>query len=539
MHPVTESPPARRLLGPLLFMLAAVVVLGLALLSRFHGFNIYDDAYMFVRYADHLLAGEGMVWNVGEGPVYGATSLAYVLAVIPFRLIFPDNAAAAIFTTSFFWGLVFLGLVFRLALKTMGPKAGFKPFVAGLIFLVLMSCGVSLRAHFASGMETTFVMAYLSLCLIQWERLRQGQGTVWMAALTAGCAWWVRPDLLIFTLGVPAMMALMGRYDAEGKVWLRMLLVTIGCTVVAVVLARVVAGAWLPLSFYAKSTGIYGPAFAAEYKGLGIAELVRFVARAWPVFLILGMGVYVKWSRLRDGYSRLDVALMGTAVVFTVYFTFFVMQVMGFGQRFFYPLLPVLIYLGIREVLELPENLRKGPRIEFRRIPVRMERIGMLLVAAGLLYYGVNHGRMFREARLEQRFAVFSAEAAYRSGLTDYWVKLDQVAKLPSSLSIGTTEVGMPAALCPDHTIYDLAGLNHAALLRSRLSADALLQHCSADLIYMPHDHYQKLRLELMNSGAFRARYHIRGPKEVKGMMGVAIRNDSPYAGQLETIFGP
>jgi hypothetical protein len=44
--------------------------------------------------------------------------------------------------------------------------------------------------------------------------------------------------------------------------------------------------------------------------------------------------------------------------------------------------------------------------------------------------------------------------------------------------------------------------------------------------------------MELMGSREFRTRYHIRGPKEVKGMMGVAIRNDSPYAGQLEAMFG-
>ena len=47
--------------------LFAALVLGMALLSRFNGFKIYDDAYMFVRYADHLLAGHGLVWNIGEG----------------------------------------------------------------------------------------------------------------------------------------------------------------------------------------------------------------------------------------------------------------------------------------------------------------------------------------------------------------------------------------------------------------------------------------------------------------------------------------
>ena len=60
---------APSLYGVFLFVIVATAVLALAFLSRFHGFKIYDDAYMYVRYADHILAGQGMVWNVGEGAV--------------------------------------------------------------------------------------------------------------------------------------------------------------------------------------------------------------------------------------------------------------------------------------------------------------------------------------------------------------------------------------------------------------------------------------------------------------------------------------
>ena len=171
-----DLPPKKPLLGTFLFLFSASLVLVIALLSRFSGFKIYDDAYMFVRYADHVLGGHGMVWNIGEGSVYGATSLGYVFALIPFRLIFPENAAAALFCASFFWGMVFLGLVFRLGLRTMQPSNGFKPYLAGLLFLTLLAAGTTLRAHFASGMETTFVLSYLTLCLLSWENLRLGKG---------------------------------------------------------------------------------------------------------------------------------------------------------------------------------------------------------------------------------------------------------------------------------------------------------------------------------------------------------------------------
>jgi hypothetical protein len=38
-----------------------------------------DDAFITLRYARHLLAGEGLVWNVGDAPVEGYSNFGYVL----------------------------------------------------------------------------------------------------------------------------------------------------------------------------------------------------------------------------------------------------------------------------------------------------------------------------------------------------------------------------------------------------------------------------------------------------------------------------
>jgi len=40
---------------------------------------VTDDAYITLRYARHLLAGEGLVWNVGDAPVEGYSNFLYVL----------------------------------------------------------------------------------------------------------------------------------------------------------------------------------------------------------------------------------------------------------------------------------------------------------------------------------------------------------------------------------------------------------------------------------------------------------------------------
>lgn len=45
---------------------------------------VTDDAYITLRYAQHLLAGEGLVWNVGEAPVEGYSNFLYVLIAAGF-----------------------------------------------------------------------------------------------------------------------------------------------------------------------------------------------------------------------------------------------------------------------------------------------------------------------------------------------------------------------------------------------------------------------------------------------------------------------
>ena len=60
----------------------------LLLLSVFYyGFNCIDfnippfeDAAMLMRYSQHLAGGHGIVWNIGEKPVDGATDFLFMAA---------------------------------------------------------------------------------------------------------------------------------------------------------------------------------------------------------------------------------------------------------------------------------------------------------------------------------------------------------------------------------------------------------------------------------------------------------------------------
>ncbi len=65
-------------------LLISILLLACALYyaARFVNFSVipFEDAAMLMRYAQHLAAGHGIVWNIGEPPVDGATDFLFMAA---------------------------------------------------------------------------------------------------------------------------------------------------------------------------------------------------------------------------------------------------------------------------------------------------------------------------------------------------------------------------------------------------------------------------------------------------------------------------
>ena len=47
--------------------------------------TLFDDAYAFLRYAKHWIAGQGFSWNSSDGPAFGCTRPLYQFVVTFFR----------------------------------------------------------------------------------------------------------------------------------------------------------------------------------------------------------------------------------------------------------------------------------------------------------------------------------------------------------------------------------------------------------------------------------------------------------------------
>ena len=68
---------------PDIVAVATLVALTGVFAARLVNFGIppFEDAAMLMRYAEHLARGWGVVWNLGEAPLDGATDFLFMVVV--------------------------------------------------------------------------------------------------------------------------------------------------------------------------------------------------------------------------------------------------------------------------------------------------------------------------------------------------------------------------------------------------------------------------------------------------------------------------
>ncbi len=173
----------RRALQPdLLIPLLAVV------LRLIPGPRVIDDAYIIFRYAQNVLAGNGLVYNPGE-PVFGITTPLF--AVLITLLALPTGGVAAPFP----WLALGLsaaadGITCWLLIR-MGAVLGRRP--AGILTAAVWAAAPMSVTFAIGGMETSVFILLMAATLYFHSTSRPVA-----AALCAGLSLTTRPDALIF-----------------------------------------------------------------------------------------------------------------------------------------------------------------------------------------------------------------------------------------------------------------------------------------------------------------------------------------------------
>lgn len=521
--------------------------------------QVLDDAYMYIRYADHILGGQGVRWNVGGPPTFGATSLGYLAWVTVVRALTPGDPFRTIMHASMVPGLLVGFALILLATRSALPTAALPWGLAcGWLFL-LQSPLINhiILIHAFTGMETTFSVLVLAVILLIHDAARRSTNApvLVLAGLTPVMAYLARPDLLPFPLGVLLLSVFLSREPAQRRRAVRAL----GGSLIA--LALLAAGCWLyfgtpvPLSFFAKSAGVYGDGVRAAYATAAVDDLYAFVQRYALLFIPAAIysGHLLRWARRQP--EALDLGVLCGCVVFLAYHLGFVVPIMHYYERFYTPMLPAVAWLAFRGVQKLVEGISRPWTLETRKhaaqwvVCVAAVGLGWAVLPIDLIRRalpiplapeGLNLADSLRIAsvgRAEDDLRRYDVLRNYRVKWANYWYRLDEFSIFPDNVVIATTEVGHVAALNPNKRIIDLSGLNDARFIFHGWDMDAMLRTDHPDVIYLPHPDYEKIRDALRTCSRFHEEYDVFEPSALGGArFGVALRRSSPYAKPLTYI---
>ncbi len=356
---------------------------------------------MLLRYSRNLAHGYGIVWNVGEGPVDGATDFLFMVLVAAAHRLGASLEGAAqgigLFAHAAATLLIYLG----------GRRFfGASPSVA-LVPSVFFALGPGLRhlaACYGTPLFTLFaaVAWLLALGLAEAEaRLDRPALAFATALLLLGLA---RPEGVF--LGAFMLMAvLVARRGSGARAILRPYLAVFLTVGLAFFLWRwTYFGYPLPNPFYAKGAGpLHWHSFRASWR-----DLWRLT---FPLGVLLPLGLFFKASRRSTLLVLFPVAAFACLWVL-------VSDEANYVMRFRAPLLPLVLVSGLAAWLALTA-----------RLPRPRPALGVTLALAAALALGVwQHER-------------YDSAVHPRMGLYEAAVMLSSYA--PRGFSLVTTEAGL------------------------------------------------------------------------------------------------
>lgn len=506
-----------------------VVVLGLHVFTRWWGAALWDDAFIFQRYAGNVLAGHGVAFNPGGVPTFGLTSLLYLLPVTVMRFGIDDPALAAMVTSVLCASLALL-LVARLGFRAAGGQT--PGWLAVAAVGVVAAAPVSAE-HVVSGMDTWFGVAYLAVLLWALHAFVERPATWLRVGVMAGVAFWVRPELVLFGGCVALSVLFLPTGKATRRDALKLGIAT-ACTVLVLM-----ATAWayfdvpLPLPFFTKASGVYGAGFLRIYRGRSWTELGHFLAQVWPLLIPIGVEMGLsprRWWRASGAPER---GIAVAAALLLLFHALIALPIMGMHGRFYQPVLAALVYLMGRSLARLQARADEQRGGLWPAVVV-----GANVVLWTQLFPVAGDAVEAAGGRAGHSTSLSAARLAKEPGPSHFWPGLNDLSDMPA-ITIATTEVGFIGVMAPQQKIVDLAGLNTKAYAFGPFDVDHLIDEAAPDLIYMPHPDYRDMVARMKNDERFLERYVYLSRHRVGGShFGVAIRLDGPHARAIHDMVG-
>jgi hypothetical protein len=432
---------------------ALVLVVVLFGSGVYHHFFLGDDCFISFRYAQHLVAGEGLVWNAGER-VEGYTNFLWVLIMAGSLLvgIDPEISSVAIGVAS---GAGLLAAALLFSAREWGRDDLFI-WIAPLA----LAANRSFTGWSSGGLETMFfsLLVFLALSVYLRERGRGSSNPV-VSSLIFAAATLTRPEGALFTCiaGMLFMVEILRRRRSlrAGLVWATPFSLIVG----AHLLWRYAYyGAWLPNSFHAKVPGAwweqgwrYLTLFAEDY------QIVWFLPVAAASVLMGRRFVHVLFAGVISAYLIYVAGVGGDRFEF----------------RFLVVVLPYLYWLvadGLRRITGLGVIM---PGLQ------TVVRTFAFAAAAALIL--TTAGASFRSVTDEPRHDIASLEvirdyAERRADTGRLLRNLIDAEMIPDDVVLGVSGAGALPYYTGWPTV-DLLGINDSVVARMPVAERGIIGH--------------------------------------------------------------
>ena len=249
-----EIGQARSTLVPALAF--AVAVLGSAWAWPF----AIDDAWISVRYARHLAAGAGYVWNLGGPSTDGVTPLPWPFLLAPLA----HGAPATVVLRAKALGA--MSWIATASALGVGMGRAQAPLWTKIAAVAVLALDVPVAAHAVSGMETALATALATAAVLSHRRPL-------VASLLAGLAASLRPELVVWAITLAAGLAITCPTQAKARPFVAGA-IAIGPFLSCALVRELAFGRFAPLSLLAKPSDLrHGIAYAGAAVVFALAPL--------------------------------------------------------------------------------------------------------------------------------------------------------------------------------------------------------------------------------------------------------------------------
>lgn len=447
------------------FKLSVLIFILTAALSIFYINNLYmftmDDSYISFRYATNLANFNGLVFNSNELPrSEGITSPFYAGILSVFTYVgFDLELSAKVFGVICMLGVMIV--LFKFALLLNKQLQLNNPYVLTLSALGVFYYGVDayVVSNSLTGMET-MLGAFLLILLLYLEvniiLLRIDSRFIgFLFALISVLIPLVRPELTLSVLVLHVVNLFFFKEHRKKFVFAFILFMLIGT--VYFIWRYNYFEHFLPLPFYIKQGG-------SGFFGVGISS--RFLYHYSAYIVLIVSGVFL----IKNTDKTLNKILATLLFIFSLQFMYYlsIRHIMGFGFRYFQPIMPLAIIL-VSVASSLLLNLAYKKVKTFSLIIVFL----FLLISAAIGYQSLLQAKTDYLSEMSEGIGNTKEVArAFASSTQEYTVAMNDCGAFPYLTM---------------WKIVDLAGLNNRniALDRSSQMKQSEIQKNDVDIVFL------------------------------------------------------